>query len=400
MKIFNYFLIIILAFLMIASAHATPAFNDFHRRAEAGENLNIVFFGASLTWGANASDPLSTSYRANVARRFEAKYPRAHFHFYDAAIGGTNSQLGVFRLQRDVLRHKPDLVFLDFSANDDISTTDVETLSSYESLVRRIILDGNCPLVQVIFPFRGDIGPGAMAKMKRRDAHLAISRAYNTAVGDAIALINERVGNGSSKIDELWPIDAGHPGDRGYAAFADAAWSGYLDGVSRHLNCHAPTEMLYRATYMSWARVQLSAVGEMPSGWSTGIANRTSAYFDFLMSRWLEGVMVASNSGVSAEPERFKAKFRGTMVMLLGECTLKSGKYRTYIDEQLVGEYAPGAFAKIINGNGHHVQLVAVGLDAKREHSIEIEPIFDGDQEQELRLESICVAGGEASVWW
>ena len=83
-----------------------------------------MFFGASLTWGANASDPNLTSYRALVGARLEKAYPKARFKFWDAAIGGTGSQLGVFRFERDVLRRKPDLVFLDFSANDDINSDD------------------------------------------------------------------------------------------------------------------------------------------------------------------------------------------------------------------------------------------------------------------------------------
>jgi hypothetical protein len=58
-----------------------PSFSSFDRRAKAGENLNVVFFGASWTWGANASDPLRTSYRAVVAQKMKARYPRAHFEF-------------------------------------------------------------------------------------------------------------------------------------------------------------------------------------------------------------------------------------------------------------------------------------------------------------------------------
>ena len=70
---------------------AAASFADFDRRARAGERLEVVFFGASLTWGANASDPLRTSYRAEVARRLEREYPEARFQFHDAAIGGTGS---------------------------------------------------------------------------------------------------------------------------------------------------------------------------------------------------------------------------------------------------------------------------------------------------------------------
>ena len=107
----------------LAAQAKRGSFAEFDARAKAGERLNVVFFGASLTWGANASDPVETSYRAVMRDRFEKEYPAAHFRFRDSAIGGTGSQLGVFRLDRDVLARKPDLLFLDFSANDDITST-------------------------------------------------------------------------------------------------------------------------------------------------------------------------------------------------------------------------------------------------------------------------------------
>ncbi|HEY3418513.1 MAG TPA: SGNH/GDSL hydrolase family protein, partial [Armatimonadota bacterium] len=76
-----------------------PSFAEFHRRAENGDTLTVAFLGGSLTWGARASDPQMTSYRALLSQRLEQTYPRAHFRFIDAAIGGTGSQLGAFRLQ-------------------------------------------------------------------------------------------------------------------------------------------------------------------------------------------------------------------------------------------------------------------------------------------------------------
>ncbi len=187
------------------AGETNTSFAEFDRRAERGEPLNVVFFGASLTWGANATDPLLTSYRGRFADRLRAEYPQAHFRFWDAAIGGTGSQLGVFRFNRDVLRHKPDLVLLDFSANDDIYSDDPETLASYESLVRRIVTEAHCPVVQAIFPFRWDIEVGTTDKMKRRDAHRAISAAYHTGLGDAIELGQAGGQAGETTLDKLWP---------------------------------------------------------------------------------------------------------------------------------------------------------------------------------------------------
>ncbi len=393
----------------------SASFSDFDRRARQGQHLSVVFFGASLTWGANSSNPIETSYRADTARKFEATYPNAHFHFYDAAIGGTGSQLGVFRLQRDVFRHHPDLVFLDFSANDDIYSDDAETLASYESLVRRLVQAG-VPVVQVIFPFRwnADKGPSELPKMKRRTAHLAISRAYSTGVGDVVDLVIRRVAGGQTTLDTLWPYDGIHPGDRGYELFSDAAFAGFQSAVNQKSVCHVPAQMLYAPTYMNPQRARISQLGALPPGWTVSHPNLTSAYFDFLMSRWLDDEVVASNrptqSGTATPalqtPQRLKVRFRGSMVMLFGECTLKSGKYRAYVDGQLVTrkegdktltEFDPGAFARTINGNGHHVQVIAQGLSPAVEHTLEIEPIFDPAQEQELRLESVCVAGDSSA---
>lgn len=408
---------------LAVSATSTPALADtdfasFDRRARAGEKLTVGFFGASLTWGANASDPQKTSYRANVAKKFKQTYPRAHFEFVDGAIGGTGSQLGVFRLQRDMLRYNPDLVFLDFSANDDIYSANRDSLASYESLVNRLVTQAKVPVVQVIFPFQWNVKPGEMKSMKRRDAHYGISRAYNTAVGDAIWLANKRVEEGKIKLQEIWPLDAVHPGDQGYALFGDAAWMGYQTGVSKKLVCRAPEVMLYGEEYMSHQRVRLSSLGALPQGWQTGIPNRVSAWFDGLMSRWLDDEVIATNRAttVGADGKKakvpqavapFKLRFRGTSALLYGEETIKSGMYSLKLDGKLVvnpnpiAGQAPTVFSASsvrMGGNRQHVQPVGRNLDGTVEHTLEIVPQFSEDTETELRIESLCVAGPGASV--
>ena len=406
--------------LMLATtAPATPSFEDFDRRAREGERLSVVFFGASLTWGANASDPQLTSYRALIGQRLEAAYPRAHFKFYDAAIGGTGSQLGVFRLQRDVLARRPDLVFLDFSANDDIYSPNPETLASYESIVRRLIADGRAPVVIAIFPFLWNVAAGNTDGMKRREAHLEIAKAYNVPAGDTITLAIERVKSKAITLDRMWPVDGVHPCDEGYGVFADAVWAAFQDGVKRGLVCAPPEKMLHAPTYMKNARVRVSALTPLPKGWRAGRPNVVSAYFDMLMSRWLDDETFASRfqeaekagkkEKAAQEVGRLRARFSGEMVMLYGESTPASAKFRAWIDGRAV-EHKPdkdsppvdfwdaGALAKMVKGNTFLATVIAEGLDGGVEHTLEIEPLFPDETDQELRLESICVAGGEARV--
>ncbi|HUX02898.1 MAG: SGNH/GDSL hydrolase family protein [Phycisphaerae bacterium] len=412
------------ALTAMPSDGATPGFADFDRRAQQGERLNVVFFGASLTWGANASDPQQTSYRGQVARRLEEAYPSAHFKFHDAAIGATGSQLGVFRLDRDVLAHRPDLVFLDFSANDDIYSADPERLASYEAIVRRIILDGHAPVVEVILPFMWNVTQGKIEEMARRRAHLEIAKAYHVPAGDAIALAIERIKAGQTTAEKLWPVDGVHPGDAGYVLFTDAAWSAFQQGVAQKLVSAAPEKMLNAATYMKNARVRISSLGPLPKGWRVGRPNVVSAYFDMLMSRWLDDEVIASRyeeapkeaAGADAKKPRtpqkvepLKVRFRGQMVMLFGESTPTSGKFRALIDGKVIERqpdrskppldyFDAGAFGRMVHGNTHLSQLIATGLDPATEHTLEIEPVFTDDTDEELRIESICVAGEKAGV--
>ncbi len=392
---------------------AAASFAEFDRRARAGEPLEVVFFGASLTWGANASDPLRTSYRAEVARRLEQEYPQARFRFHDAAIGGTGSQLGVFRLDRDVLAREPDLVWLDFSANDDIMSATPETLASYEAILRRLVGEARVPVVQVIFPFKWNVAAKSTAGMKRRDAHLALAAAYGTAVGDAIALAIDRVGRGETTLEALWPVDGVHPCDEGYQLFADAAWDAFLAAVRDGRVCRAPAAMLHADTYLRAVRQPLVEQEPLPAGWHEGRPNLTAANFDFLMSRWLDDVAIASRPAAAPgmepppQPARLRARFKGSMAMIFGETTKASGEYRVWIDGKPVEHVPPsakektdlfdaGAFARRIGGNGHHAQVIATGLDGSAEHLLEIEPVLAPGEE--LRLESLCVAGPDAAV--
>ncbi len=377
-----------------ARGEPTASFVRFDRLAHAGADLSVVFFGASLTWGANASDPQQTSYRPDLARRLETTYPRAHFRFFDASIGGTGSQLGIFRLERDVLRRKPDLVFLDFTANDGLYSADPETLTSYEALIRRLVMEAHAPVVQVMFCFAGDVARGNTQGMVRRDAHLVLSRAYHTAVGDAIALGQRRVREGETTVSKLWDIDGGHPGDAGYALFADAAWAGFQEGVHRGLVCAVPAKMLYADTYMTSRRVRLTHLGPLPPGWQPDRPNRISAYYDMLMSRWLDDEAVASVlPGRAVDPLR--VRFRGSMALLFGEETPKSCRYRVTVDGR-PSEYDAGDVARGASGNVRLVQTVAQGLDPGVWHTLEILPLQGNGQE--LRLESLCVAGGPADI--
>ena len=369
-------------------------FSEFDKRARAGERLSVAFFGGSLTWGARCTDPQLTSYRALISQRLREFYPKAHFTFWDAAVGGTGSQLGVFRLQRDVLRRRPDLVFLDFSVNDGPFLTDEERLASYESLVRRIIVEAGAPVLQAIFAVKQDLADTPKQSRPRDGEHKRISRHYNTGLGDAVTLMRERFLAGRADPDQLWPWfpDITHPGDKGYTLYAEAVWAGYREAVEQRKVCRAPEKMLHAHTYMNWQRQPLSELDPLPSGWKVGLPLTMGLCFDFYMSRWLGDETIAS---AGAQP--LCLEFQGSMVLLFGESTPLSGKLLVKIDGTPVttpsgdGIYRPHK----PEGNMHWVPVIAQGLDPAKKHRLELIPLLAGGEE--IRIESICVAGAEGA---
>ncbi|MCB1279361.1 SGNH/GDSL hydrolase family protein [Prosthecobacter sp.] len=75
-----------------------------------GAEVKIGYLGGSIT--------AQSGWRPKTLAYFQKTYPQAKFSEINAAIGGTGSDLGVFRLKQDVLDHKPDLMFVEFAVND------------------------------------------------------------------------------------------------------------------------------------------------------------------------------------------------------------------------------------------------------------------------------------------
>lgn len=79
-------------------------------RAESGREVTVAYLGGSIT--------AMSGWRNKTTAWLRSTWPTATFKEIHAAIGGTGSGLGVFRLQHDVLEHKPDLLFVEFATND------------------------------------------------------------------------------------------------------------------------------------------------------------------------------------------------------------------------------------------------------------------------------------------
>ncbi|MEO6740556.1 MAG: SGNH/GDSL hydrolase family protein [Chthoniobacteraceae bacterium] len=100
-------------FPLVAAQECRPRMGlpNFLAKAKTpGAEIKVAYFGGSIT--------AQPGWRPKTLAYFQKTYPNAKFSEINAAIGGTGSDLGVFRLRQDVLTQKPDLMFVEFATND------------------------------------------------------------------------------------------------------------------------------------------------------------------------------------------------------------------------------------------------------------------------------------------
>lgn len=191
-------------------------------RLKQGKPTTIVYLGGSITAGAGASQPDATSYRGLVGRWFVQTFPRAKVTNVNAAIGGTGSDLGAFRTARDVLAHRPNLVFVEFAVNDG-GAPEATIVRSMEGIVRQIRradpTTDICFVYTFVVGWLDDYRAGRLVPSVRADeevaAHYGIPSVH-VAVPAAARLID-----GSLKAADF-SGDGVHPTDAGYRIYADA----------------------------------------------------------------------------------------------------------------------------------------------------------------------------------
>ncbi len=126
-------------------------------KAKSGGDVTIAYIGGSITQGAGATPINTECYAYKSFCGFKSLLGGGdNLHYIKAGVGGTPSELGVIRFERDVLRDgevSPDLIIVEFAVNDD---GDELKGGCYESLVRKILSLPSEPAVILLFSVFAD----------------------------------------------------------------------------------------------------------------------------------------------------------------------------------------------------------------------------------------------------
>ena len=140
-------------------SHSLVSMGNTHRlraameKAERGEDVTLAFIGGSITQGAGAKPIETESYCYRVFDHFRKTYATEpdKVHLVKAGVGGTPSEFGLVRYERDVLKNntvQPDIVFIEFSVNDAGDETEGVC---FESLVSKAYNQPGMPAVLLVF---------------------------------------------------------------------------------------------------------------------------------------------------------------------------------------------------------------------------------------------------------
>ena len=111
-------------------------------KAGGAKELRVAYLGGSIT--------AAPGWRVKSLEWLQKRYPEVKWSEIHAAIGGTGSDLGVFRVQQDALRHNPDLLFVEFAVNDG-GADPVQIHKSMEGIVRQARASN--PEMDIIFVY-------------------------------------------------------------------------------------------------------------------------------------------------------------------------------------------------------------------------------------------------------
>ncbi len=180
------------------------------KRAAAGEKLTIGYLGGSITMGSVATvQEKCYAYLSHMW--WKETFPQAEIQFVNAGIGATTSQFGVARVEEDLLRYEPDVVFIEFTVNDDSTPHFQET---YEGLVRRVYGSKLAPAVVTLQnAFYHD---GVCAE----EIHTPVAKFYELPCVSFKKSVVARVMEGVIVEEDITP-DHLHPNDKGHALLAE-----------------------------------------------------------------------------------------------------------------------------------------------------------------------------------
>jgi len=279
--------------------------------------VRIAFLGGSITE--------QEGWRPKTLAWFRQQFPKANISEINAAIGGTGSDLGVFRLRHDVLKQKPDFLFVEFAVND-AGASPERIYRAMEGIVRQTWRDNSTTEICFVYTIAGTMLdplekgelPRSYAAMEKIAQHYGIP---SINLGVEVARLEkggelvfqapkpkteqEKLALGNKII---FSPDSVHP-------YIDTGHQLYFDSIVRSMNLIKPVRKVRTHKLIeplladNWEKARLIAVDKVKisKGWTKLDPTTNAVAKQF--SKLLPGLWEANQPG-----DMIQFRFRGTEV--------------------------------------------------------------------------------------
>jgi len=209
----------------------TPPFDTtriFHAMAKArkGESITVAAIGGSITNGYAASTE-DKRWVNLVADWWQTRFPTSSVTLVNAGIGATGSDIGAFRVKKDVIEKDPDFVVVEFAVNDaGLDNTYVRKM--LEGILRQLLGDTSKTGVMLLL-LKMEDGETAQAD------HKVVGNYYQIPWVSQVDLIGPALAADGLTLRDIFFDNPGvHPNDLGMQYIADFIIE-VLDSVYAHL---------------------------------------------------------------------------------------------------------------------------------------------------------------------
>ncbi len=196
---------------------------ELEKKWPENRTINLVFHGHSVPAGYFKTPVVNTldSYPFLLLQRLKVRYPYAVINIINTAIGGENSIEGEKRFESEVLIHKPDVLFIDYSLND----RGVGLENSYKAWDKMIkgALKKNIKVILLTPSPDQRINMLEPNNLLEQHRNQVVRLAQENGVGliDSYSLFKDRIIAGDNVADYMSQVN--HPNQSGHQLIADEA---------------------------------------------------------------------------------------------------------------------------------------------------------------------------------
>lgn len=315
-----------------AGAAETPALHIRHglpKVASRPAALRVAYLGGSITAAPGGWRSLTTD-------RLRIRFPDTEIVEIAAGLPGTGSDLGACRLERDVLRHRPDLLFVEFAVNDTgVPAERIER--TMEGVVRRTWRAN--PDTDIVFVYTistpalpdleaGRFQPSAQA-MERVAEHYGIpSLHFGVEVVRRVARGELDFRNPDAPQDaRTFSTDGVHPTSSGHRLYADTLEQAFPELLARPTPRPAALPTPLHADNWENARLHEVSPAALKGDWS--LLSHDDPSLRGATKHLLPPTWRTETVGAKLEFE-----FTGTRFGLLGIAGPDAGEFRVTIDDR------------------------------------------------------------------